>query len=210
MDRISQTDYLNDPCKTSSLPFWKTNAICLPDNIIVLRDDVFHNYNVINGIDEPYFKLIHRLENNAEPILPPGFEVIETNIDVFSSHINKCYKEEGITPEGLKEYLNHRVYDKDLWIAVKDIRTNEVVATGIGELDTDISEGVLEWIQVSPDYRKKGLGRYVVNELLYRLSKKATFVTVSGKMKSESCPLKLYKSCGFKNMVIWHIIKTNE
>ena len=31
----------------------------------------------------------------------------------------------------------------------------KTVATGIAELDTRIGEGILEWIQVSPKYRRR-------------------------------------------------------
>lgn len=104
-----------------------------------------------------------------------------------------------------KAYKNHPVYDPFLWVAVKDELTGKTVATGIAELDARIGEGVLEWIQVSPTYRGKGLGAYLVNELLSRLKGKADFVTVSGKIKNRTNPLKLYENCGFSEKVIWHV-----
>ncbi len=57
-------------------------------------------------------------------------------------------------------------------------RTEKTAATGIAEFDVRIGEGILEWIQVSPEYRNRGLGAFVVNELLYRMQGKAGFVTV--------------------------------
>ena len=45
------------------------------------------------------------------------------------------------------------------------------MATGIAELDREIGEGVLEWIQVSKDYRRRELGSYLVCELLIKISK---------------------------------------
>ncbi len=35
------------------------------------------------------------------------------------------------------------------------MRTEQGCCSGIAELDADIKEGVLEWIQVSPEYRGK-------------------------------------------------------
>lgn len=93
-----------------------------------------------------------------------------------------------------------------LWIAVKDNLTEKTVATGIAELDTRIGEGILEWIQVSPKYRRMGLGAFVVNELLNRMKGKADFVTVSGEVKNRTNPLALYERCGFSEKVIWHIL----
>ena len=81
-----------------------------------------------------------------------------------------------------------------------------IVATGIGELDKRIGEGVLEWIQVSSGYRRKGLGRFLVCELLCRMQERAAFVTVSGRMKNASKPDALYQACGFTDPVIWHVL----
>ena len=59
-------------------------------------------------------------------------------------------------------YTARPVYDSALWLAIKDNQADEVVATGIAELDKEIGEGVLEWIQVSEQHRGYGLGKYVV------------------------------------------------
>lgn len=46
-------------------------------------------------------------------------------------------------------------------LAVRDDYKERIVATGIVELDREIGEGVLKWIQVSKDYRRRGLGHSV-------------------------------------------------
>lgn len=90
--------------------------------------------------------------------------------------------------------------------AVVDSATEKIAASGIAELDAEIGEGVLEWIQVSPAYRRRGLGEAIVRELLGRLKPMADFVTVSGRMNNETRPELLYKKCGFGDMVIWHVL----
>jgi hypothetical protein len=45
----------------------------------------------------------------------------------------------------------------------------------------------------------------IVNELIYRLSKIADFITVSGRVDNNSNPFRLYKSCGFVGNDIWYI-----
>ncbi len=93
---------------------------------------------------------------------------------------------------------------------MEDITSNELVASGIAGLDQNIGEGILEWIQVSPAYRRRGLGRYLVCELLSRMDGKADFVTVSGQVDNQSRPELLYESCGFQDRVVWHILTRKE
>ena len=107
----------------------------------------------------------------------------------------------------MKQYKKRNVYSPDLWIGLKENDSGKLVATGIAEFDQEIKEGVLEWIQVSPEFRRRGLGRFVVNELLIRLVKRADFVTVSGRMNNPNNPYALYLNCGFETPVIWHVVR---
>ena len=197
--------YVSNPCYASSLPFWKTRAFQVPAGIKVIRNDEI-TPQAIEGTDERYFKMVHDLESISKPILSSHYEMVKCSTESYANHINECYAKEGISTEELKEYKKHRVYDPDLWIAVADKATGQIVATGIAELDTRIGEGILEWIQVSPQYRHRGFGKFLVRELLWRMKDKAFFAVVSGKVDSESKPMALYKACGFKNPVIWHVI----
>ena len=203
---MQELEYLANPCSASSLPFWKTERMRLPETVTVIRDDCFSGCRH-DEVDEQYFKLIHDLKTIAEPAIPEGFGIDECGLDDYVQHINSCYSREHITVEELQEYRSHPVYRQDLWIAVADSGKGGIVATGIAELDARIGEGILEWIQVSPGYRHMGLGSYLVCELLKWMREEARFGTVSGRLESESDPFRLYRSCGFKNPVIWHIVR---
>ena len=48
---MKSEEYLNDPCRASSLPFWKTEKVIIPEHIAVLRDDLFRIADC-DGIDE--------------------------------------------------------------------------------------------------------------------------------------------------------------
>ena len=200
--------YLADPVSASSLPFWKTETVTIPDFLKIVRDNEYRqNRNKYAAyFDEPYFKLIHRMQDLQKPVLSNRFSIENISIADFSRHIGECYVDGGISEADLTEYKNHLVYNPALWLAVKDSLTGNIVATGIAELDTRIGEGILEWIQVSPKYRRMGLGEFVVNELLYRMKGKADFVTVSGKVNNKTNPLALYEHCGFSEIVIWHVL----
>jgi GNAT superfamily N-acetyltransferase len=205
---MEKETYLADPCGASSLPFWKTEEIRIPEGMSVIREDRF-DAERHTGADEPYFKLVHRLEEIPRAGLPAGFSAAACDTDEFARHIRACYAEEGVTAAELEAYRRRPVFDPDLWIAIRD-GGGRIAASGIAELDTRIGEGCLEWIQVSPEYRRRGLGRYIVCELLRRMKDRAAFATVSGRVNNGDNPLALYLSCGFGHPVIWHITRDGE
>lgn len=202
--------YLANPCKASSLPFWKTNQIAIPENMMIMLEEELQNIDTREYSDERYFKLVHYMNDIARPDLDGRYELACCGFCEYASHIAVCYDDVGISSEELARYQKHQVYDKDLWIAVREREQNTIVASGIAEFDADIKEGILEWIQVSPRYRGKGLGKYIVKELLWRMKDKADFVTVSGKVDNKTKPELLYRNCGFVGDVVWHILRKNE
>lgn len=200
-------EYIKDPCKASSLPYWKTISYQIPDNIKVELEE----YNKkSNQTCEKYFKVIHHLDNIENPRVPEGFTLTNISIKEYVSHINSCYDDIRISVEELKEYKNHKVYNETLWIAIKDMKNNKIVATGIGEMDSLVKEGILEWIQVSKEYRRQGFGKHIVNEFLSRMKDKVKFVTVSGRLSNKTNPLALYENCGFTNKQIWNVSHVNR
>ena len=181
----------------SSLPWWKTETITIPEHMSIIRDDLFSSVQ-LRGNDDPYFKTIHNLERITDCCLPVEFTISAASVNEYSDHICECYRDTGITSNELQSYMKHPVYDPDLWIAIREPSNHMIVASGIAEYDQRIGEGILEWIQVSPMYRRNGIGRFVVCELLRRMKTKgASFVTVSGRMQNPEQPLLLYASCGF-------------
>ncbi len=203
---MTAAEYLAGPCMASSLPWWKTESVPIPDHMSVVRDDLFFP-DRFPGRDDPYFRTIHYLDRIADPGIPAGFRQDTASVNEFADHIRGCYPDMEMTGPELQGYMNHPVYVPNLWIAVREQESGTVAASGIAEYDRRIGEGILEWIQVSPMYRRKGLGRFVVCELLRRLQGEgASFATVSGRMRNPDRPLSLYLSCGFTDPVIWHVV----
>lgn len=85
--------------------------------------------------------------------------------------------------------------------------SGKIAGTGIAEFDAQMGEGILEWIQVSPECRGRGIGTYLVAELLHRIAAKAEFATVSGQVRNPSEPEKLYRKCGFTGNDVWHVLR---
>lgn len=202
---MTAEEYISNPCRASALPFWKTERLTMPQNILVVRDDEFDPV-IHTGCDTPYFKLMHDLKRVGTPRLPEGFRLSACDTADLARHINECYPDIGVTEGELSSYRTRFVHDPALWVCVRDKKSGRIAASGIAESDQRIGEGALEWIQVSPEYRRRGLGRFVVNELLSRLSTRAAFVTVSGRAEDPSMPSLLYKSCGFTGETLWHVI----
>ena len=204
---LTKEQYLAAPCKAASIPYWKATSITIPDGMKILHHDEYDAAEYQQYIDEPYFRLIHNLKGLSKPVLPQGYSLCTAPLSEYAAHISTCYEGIGITEEELWSYKTRSVYDEVLWLAVKDNQTDCIVASGIAELDREIGEGVLEWIQVSQSHRGKGLGRYVVSELLWRLKSKAGFATVSGQCNNATNPERLYRKCGFTGNDVWHILR---
>ncbi len=201
--------YLANPCKASSLPFWKMNLITIPENMKIVLEEELQGIDTREYSDERYFKLVHRMNAIERPMLDSRYELVFCEVSEYAKHIAACYDDVGISSEELASYQKHVVYDKDLWIAVRECRQSTIVASGIAEYDADIKEGILEWIQVSPGHRGKGLGKYIVKELLWRMKDKVDFVTVSGKVDNKTKPELLYRNCGFVGDAVWYILRKN-
>ena len=91
-----------------------------------------------------------------------------------------------------------------------DQTTKNPVALGIAEIDAQIREGSLEWIQVLPAYRGMGIGKSLVQELLFRLEKRANFTTVAGEVGNSTHPEALYRACGFEGNDIWWVFRASQ
>ena len=204
---LSIQSYLNDPCGTSSIPYWKYKRIVVPENIKIvhernLSNGVFHEYS-----DEPYFRLYHDLKN-IQQTTTREVEVVSAkpSIDEFVRLINASYSDLSVTAEQMESYQQTPVYCPDLWILLKEKVTGTILAGGIADYDKEVGELILEWIQVLPNYRRHGYGQLIVNCLLSKMQSVAKFATVSGKINSLTNPEKLYRRCGFTGNDIWHIL----
>ncbi|MDR0946516.1 MAG: GNAT family N-acetyltransferase [Ruminococcus sp.] len=130
--------------------------------------------------------------------------------EMVADLLNRCYLDSSFTPQEIVNWMSYPVYKSDLWIFIVDAEKKAPVELGIADFDMIISEGSLEWIQVLPEYQRKGLGQAVVNELLRRMSNYARFVTVSGQIDNPNNPRELYRKCGFTGDDIWIVSKNSQ
>lgn len=164
-------------------------------------------YNLV----KPYFRIKHDNNNILSYSLPEDFYIRQPNAkeeaNEISDFIGRCYKDLHPSPETVKSWTTHRVFENSLWIWIMDKHKKIPAALGIAEFDSSVPEGSLEWIQVLPEYRGRGLGKVLVFELLNRLKGRAVFTTVSGEVDNETNPERLYRSCGFYGDDIWWLLR---
>lgn len=202
---VSIEEYLNNPCGTLSIPYWKSKVTPIPKNFIIVHQNEFHNqYKEY----QRYFRLLHTLKD-LKPILY-GIETLNPSEDLLDL-LNVCFKKENIelSLEDLYSMQAHLTFHKNLWIGIRV--EGKLIACGIAEYDKECKEGILEWICVLPQAQRKGYGSRIISCLLYRLKELgALFVTVSGRVDNISNPEKFYRSCGFKGSDIWYICNEKE
>lgn len=208
---IRKEDYLKNPCGSLSIPYYKAKWINVPENMKIINSKNIESgklsFDHHEYIEELYFRLIHKLSNLNEAKLPEGYNLADASADELYSHINSCYENVHISLTELNEFMRSEIYDNELIVALEDAETDKIVATGIAVIDREMNEGVLEWIQVSENYRRKGLGSFIVNYLLQKMAGKADFATVSGKLQNKNNPEKLYRKCGFEGDDVWRILR---
>lgn len=202
---MNLTEYLSNPCGSSSIPYWKDKIIDIPSNVQIYHEKDFINIEAKYLKLDKYFRLIHRLEHI--PIEDHKVQIViqKNDIDELMNMINICYQKENIqvSKKDVEQWISRSVFDEDLW--VKITINGEIIASGIAEFDFETKEGILEWIQVLPEYQGCGFGKLIVNALINRLSKIADFITVSGRLENISNPIKLYTDCGFEGNDIWYM-----
>ena len=205
---ITLTEYLNNPCGTLSIPYWKAKSITIPLDMIILHDNDFSSDILSEYTEEKYFRLYHMLKDIPE-IVTDDFEITtatQKDIKAIVQIINDSYTDISVNPELIKSYTQTPVYNETLWIMVKEKATDKYVGCGLADYDAEAKELVLEWIQVLPEYRGKKIGQLIVTDLLFRMKGVADFATVSGKVDNETNPEALYRKCGFVGNDVWHIL----
>lgn len=200
--------YKKNPCSVLSIPYWKNKSITIPPNMRIVHDRDISKSEYQEYNDEPYFRLFHSLEDIKSVVLDDIAIVTAKREDIprFVDVINQSYTDLSVTYNQLIGYTQNEVYHPELWIMAVNIADSAVVGCGIAELDRELNEGILEWIQVLPAYRGKKIGQLIVNELLRRMTGIAEFATVSGKVNNVTSPEILYRKCGFVGNDVWHIL----
>lgn len=202
------TEYIADPCGVSSLPLWKAREFRMPDDIEVIHERGFTPDMAKGRIHERFFRLKHDLRNVPEFSLPDVTLRVADMSDcgAIADVISRCYP--GICMTGVQVEAMTRlpVHCPELWLIALNA-AGEFIGCALADLDRTAGEGIIEWVQVLPQWRRRSVGTLLVCGLLRRMAGLADFATVSGSADNPTNPEALYRRCGFTGSDIWHVLR---
>lgn len=205
---ISMETYKNNPCKVSSIPYWKAKSLIVPSNMRIVHSDEFDAKLLDNYLDRRYFRLIHSLSNIPEfSAVGIRLEVIQSNRnDELADMINRSYthSEIRVSTDCVSNLSATQVYCPELWIGA--IFDGKLIGSIICDFDIEVGEAIIEWLQVLPEYRGRGIASALICKALKTMSGFADFATVSGECDNPTNPEKVYRHCGFSGKDVWHIL----
>ena len=82
-----------------------------------------------------------------------------------------------------------------------------LIGSVLCDYDAETGEGIIEWLQVLPKYRGRGIASALVCKGLKIMSGFADFATVSGECENVTNPEGVYRKCGFTGNDVWHILR---
>lgn len=205
---ISINEYKKNPCRTFSIPYWKAKDISIPKGMKIIHGSEFNEKLLDEYVDKRFFRLKHNLKDIPELKTEKiDFEIISPDrIDGLTDMINRSYTHSDIhiTAEHMKSLTETGVYCPELWIgAVSD---GKLIGSILCDFDREIGEGIIEWLQVLPEFRGRGIASALTCKALKDMSNFAEFATVSGECDNTTNPESVYRKCGFKGDDIWHIL----
>ena len=206
---ITLEEYLRNPCASLSIPYWKAKGMTIPPQIRIVHDNEFSSDRWTEYEDERYFRLFRGMADISDA--RPESVVLHTasrdDLPLMADVINRSYTDLSVSLKQLEGYTATPVYEPQLWVLAKDAVTGGCMGCGVADYDPEAGEMILEWIQVLPACRGRGVGQAIVNELLRRAQGYARFATVSGKVDNPTRPERLYRRCGFEGGDVWHILR---
>lgn len=201
--------YLENPCGLLSIPWWKHIRMTLPPHITILHHREYAPEAASGCREQVYFRLSRDLRNIPQ-FSAAGFRIEPFSPDdaaLTAAIINTSYKDIQITESQVLAMQNSPAFCPGLWILAREDGSGKAAGCAMGEYDPESGEMSIEWVQVLPAFRRKGIGRALVSELLRRAPAEARFVTVSGQAENPENPEGLYRRCGFSGMDYWHILR---
>lgn len=202
------TEYLQNPCALLSIPWWKQQRMTVPPHITILHHRDFTPEAAAGCRDQVYFRLCHDLRAIAEHV-PAGFRLEDSSPQdaaLIAEIVNRSYPDIRVTEARIRAMETSPAFCPSLWVLAREEATGHAAGCAMGEFDLESGEMSIEWIQVLPRFRRRGLGLALVSALLGRAPSGSQFATVSGRADDPANPEGLYRRCGFTGGDYWHIL----
>ena len=154
---MDRKEYLKNPCGMLSIPYWKAEMLTVPDSIRTIH---CRDWKGQYSNSQRFFRIKHDL-NDLDPIT---FDYDTISIDFqagkLSEMITACYRHDhiAVTEEDILNWKTHKTFREELCIYI-NADNGKMAASGIAEYDENCREGIIEWVQVLPEYRNNGLGK---------------------------------------------------
>lgn len=206
---ISMEAYKRNPCRVSSIPYWKAKDLVIPSDMKIVHDDEFDEKLLAPYDDRKYFRLMHSLSGipafqttaASLDVIPPG------SYDQLAELVNRSYAhcEIRVSAEDVRRWAATRVYCPNLWIGAAS--DGKLIGSILCDFDAEVGEAIVEWLQVLPEFRGRGIASALVCKALHTMSSFADFATVSGECDNRTNPEGVYRRCGFEGEDVWHILR---
>ena len=135
-------EYLQNPCGTLSIPYWKAKTLVIPDSMRIIHCS---NWNGQYGNFQRFFRIKHDL-NDLSPI---DYDYDTLSIDYQATQlcemINESYKHENIvvSEQDIPQWKQHKTFREELCVYI-NADNGKMAASGIAEFDEVCREGTAE------------------------------------------------------------------
>lgn len=145
-------------------------------------------------------------------VITPGFEFVEFDPDrdvaAAVALMNAAYPSlrHLATAGKLQAMMAAKHFFPQGWFFLRHSATGERVGLTICGHCSQMREGFIEWTEILPRFRHRGLGALLVKEAINRLAERSDFLTASGSLDAPFAMGDLYMSCGFEHLRQWSIL----
>ena len=108
---LHKETYKVNPCRESSLPYWKGKTFKLPEDMKVIHDEEFNDELLGIYNDNQYFRLLHSMDNINYELLD-GYYIKTAKLDdinIIIDVINESYTDISVTKEQMYSYTQTQV-----------------------------------------------------------------------------------------------------
>lgn len=159
-----------------------------------------------------YYRSCFRDPRPPEVNLPRDFSFVsldpERDAGRVTDIIHRAYPSlrRLVTAEQLQAMAKLAFYQPEHWFFLRHDGSGETVGVALGGFCSEMEEGFIDWVEVVPRFRGRGLGRCLILESIRHLCGSSRFITWTGSLDAPFVVGDLYKHCGFTRTRQWTVL----